>query len=268
MQDNKIYETIIIGAEPAGLALAESLSKEGLSVAVFSSNFIYNKNYALQNVDLIEKTCVYLSFTHGLFGVTAQDRFAVFGRSVVFATGTKPIKSSLKNINIVYKPQDIEIKDKRVPAVVFGNNDFAINAALEMSKQFRYVYLCSNTFDLSCSKRLATKLADTPNIVHLPSCNVIGCKNNKDGKLSEVSLDTYATIKASALVMSLGRIPDVPSFAKKFLAVDENGYAVVMSANESTKVPLVFAIGKVLKKSTKKDVNKVAQKLISYFKEA
>jgi thioredoxin reductase len=268
MQDNKIYETIIIGAEPDGLALAETLAKAGLSVAIFSSNFIHNKNYVLDTVDLVEKTCVYISFTHGLFGVTAADRSAIFGRSIVLATGTKPIKANLKSLHIAYKAQDVEIKDKHTPAVVFGNNALAVSSALEMSKQFRYIYLCSNTFELDCSKRLLTKLANTPNIVHLPGCNVIGCKNNKEGKLSEVALDTYATIKASALLMALGRTPDVPACAKKFLAVDEAGYAIVTAANESTKVPLVFAIGNVLKKPARKDINKIAQRLLSYFKES
>lgn len=265
MQNNKMYETIIIGAEPAGLALAEALAKEGLQVAIASSNFIYNKNYNLSGVDLIENTVLFLSFSHGLFGLTLADRSSIFGQSVVFATGTKPLKSNLKNSNISYKVQDILIKDKNAPVVVFGDNDQAVSSALELAKQFRYVYLCTNSFEFNCSKRLVNKLADVPNIVHLPGCNITSCKNDKEGKLVEVSLDTYTSIKTTALLLSLGRIPDVPAFAKRFLAVDENGYAIT-SNNESTKVPLVFALGGVLKKSTKKDISRVAQKLSAYFK--
>lgn len=266
MQD-KIYKVIILGGDPSGLALAEQLSQAKLPTALVSTNLVYKTSQDLTNIDIVEKQGIFLSFTHGLFGITLADRTSIFGESLVIATGTKPIKASLKNHNIIYKPSDIKGKYKHLPAVVFGNNDFAVEAALDFAKRFRYVYLCSDSFELACSKRLAKKIANTANIVHLPNSGLLSCKNDKSGQLSEIILQTYDSIKSSVLLISNGRLPDVPQFLKRYIKVNAAGYAEVKSNKESTLVPGVYAIGGVLEKSSKKDINNLAQGLVAKFKE-
>ena len=97
MQHTKIYDVIIIGASKQGLALAELLENTG-SVALVSSNFVHkSKKQPLPNTDLIENEVIYLSYIHGLFGVSLNNKDSLFGKRLVFATGTKPKKLNLKN---------------------------------------------------------------------------------------------------------------------------------------------------------------------------
>jgi len=264
-----IYETIIIGATPEGLDLAEQLSGEGRKTIIISSHFRYRTSkHKLEGVEQLEATAVFLSFSHGLFGVnveTTTSKGAVFGCNVVFATGTKPIKSSLKNSNIVYKAIDLIGKHKSEPVVIYGNNDTAVSYALDLAKRYCYVYLCTPDFELGNNKRLAKKINETANIVHLQGCNITGCKNDKEGKLVEVSLDTYTNITTKALVVALDRSPDIPSWTKRYLSVLPNGIADVTVNCESTLVPGVYAIGALSDKSAKKDIKKLATTLLTKF---
>ena len=147
-----IYETIIIGATPEGLDLAEQLSGEGRKTIIVSSHFKYRTTrHKLNGVELLEATAVFLSFSHGLFGVnveTTNSKGAIFGCNVVFATGTKPVKSVLKNQNIVYKAIDLVGKHKSEPVVIYGNNGTAVSYALDLAKKYCYVYLCTPDFEL------------------------------------------------------------------------------------------------------------------------
>lgn len=259
-----IYETIIIGATPDGLALAEQLSGDGRKILIVSSNFIYEqeKKYNLASVEKLEAEAVLLSYSHGLFGVnvvTGNSNGAVFGTNLVIATGTKPAKVNFKNQNIKYKSLDIKGRHKNEPAVVYGNNDAAAEYALDLAKRFYYVYICTKEMDLACSARLAKKLSETPNIAHLPGCNIMSCKNDKDGQLSGITLDTYATINATALVFATERSPDLPSFTKRYIGIDADGFAQVDTNNESLLVPGVYAVGKVCRKSSKRNIKKIAE---------
>jgi thioredoxin reductase len=160
----------------------------------------------------------------------------------VVAVGTKPIKSNLKNSNIRYNLNDLKAS-KTNPAVVVGNNTLAATYALAMAKKFKYVYLCSNTVELDCEAKYLKKLENTANIVHLPNCNIISCKNDKEGNLTEVQLDTYSTIRCTTLVMSLGRTPDNSGLSKRMLEIDSDGYIITKEFNQTTVVPNIYAIG-------------------------
>ena len=257
-----MYETIIIGATHEGLTLAEMLASPDRKIAVISSNFIYKtSSHKLENVQLVQATGIFLSYNHGLFDLstmTGSLKGHFCSPRLVLATGTKPIKTSLKNLNICYKPEDIVGKHKTKPAIVYGTTEEAAKYALDLSNRFGYLYFCTQGLELPCSKKLQKKVNETANIVHLPSCIVTGCKNNKEGQLSEVTLDAYATIKSSALVFALGRIPDFPNFTRKFIGQTSEGFADVTSQNESKLVPKFYAIGKLCAKTTKKDLNRLA----------
>jgi thioredoxin reductase len=259
-----IYDVIIIGATSEGLELAKKLSTSDKKVMLISSKFYNTVDF--QNVSLLEAEVVFLSYIRGLIGVNVMQgdtKGIIYGTSLVLATGTKPVKASLRNANIRYKAIDIPGKHKAEPVVVYGNNEEAALYALDLAKRFCYVYFCTKDFELNCSKRLQKKINETANIVHLPGCNIMSCKNDKNGKLIEVTLDTYATITTSALVCALGRTPDMPTFARKFIGVAEDGFVEIKDFNESKLVPGVYAVGDLCRTKAKKDLTKLATHLIN-----
>jgi thioredoxin reductase len=262
---SRVYKNIIVGATTEGLALAEELANDSNDIIVVSSNFIYGKKQ-IPGVEYHDAEAVYLQYSHGLFVLTVMRgvlKGTICGTNLILATGTKPIKTTLKNSNIYYKALDVPGRHKDQPVVVYGNTSDAATYALDLSKRFGYVYLCTKEFDLLCNQRLLKKVNDKANIVHLPGCSIMACKNDKNGKLAEVMLDTYATITSSSLIFAIGRLPDIPAFSKRYIELENDGFLKVNEHNESTLVPGVFAIGKLCKKYTKRDLKKLVEYLKS-----
>jgi thioredoxin reductase len=242
MSTNQLYDVIVIGASEEGINFCQQLLAKttGVKVALVSRSF--NRPVELDNITKINQEVIFSSYNRGLIGLTLADRSQIFGLNIVVAVGTKPIKSNLKNSNIRYNLNDLKAS-KTNPAVVVGNNTLAATYALAMAKKFKYVYLCSNTVELDCEAKYLKKLENTANIVHLPNCNIISCKNDKEGNLTEVQLDTYSTIRCTTLVMSLGRTPDNSGLSKRMIEIDSDGYIVTKEFNQTTVVPNIYAIG-------------------------
>lgn len=250
MPITQLYDVIIIGASEEGITFCEQLLAKaaGIKVALVSRSF--NREVEIEDLIKINKEVIFSSYSHGLIGLTLADRTQIFGINVVIAVGTKPTKSTLKNCNIRYNLNGLKAS-KSTPAVVVGNDNLAATYALSLSKKFKYVYLCSNTVELDCDTKYIKKLENTANIVHLPNCNIIGCKNDREGNLTEVQLDTYSSIRCSVLIMSLGRTPDSPGFSKRMLEIDSEGYIVTGNYNKTTVIPKIYAIGTCTKNAAK-----------------
>lgn len=259
---SQLYDVIVIGASEEGISFCEQLLAKtvGLKVALVSRNF--TRPVEIAGLTKITGEVIFSSYNRGMIGLTLHDRTQVFGINVVIAVGTKPIKSSLKNSNIQYNLTDLKTS-KSSPAVVVGNDNLAVNYALTMAKKFKYVYLCSSTIELDCNNKYLKKLENVANIVHLPNCNVIGCKNDKDGNLVEIQLDTYSAIRCSALVMSLGRTPDSSGLSKRMIEVDADGYIITKEFNTTTIVPKIYAIGTCTRSSTKNRLLPIVNHLIA-----
>jgi thioredoxin reductase len=261
MSTNQIYDVIIVGASEEGISFCKQLIAKttGIKVALVSKNF--NREIEIEGLTKIENEVIFSSYIHGLIGLTLADRTQIFGLNAVIAVGTKPIKSSLKNSNIRYNLVGLKAS-KSTPAVVVGHDNLAVNYALTMAKKFKYVYLCSDTLELTCDNKYIKKLENTANIVHLPNCNIVSCKNDKDGNLTEVQLDTYSSIRCSTLVMSLGRTPDNSGFSKRMLSTDSEGYIITRGFNTTTVIPSIYAIGTCTKNSTKNRLLPIINHLI------
>jgi thioredoxin reductase len=258
---SQLYDVIVIGASEEGISFCEQLLAKttGLQVALVSRNF--NRPVDIAGLTKIPGEVIFSTYNRGMIGLTLHDRTQIFGVNVVIAVGTKPVKSNLKNTNIHYNLLNIKAS-KTTPVVVAGNDNLAASYALALAKKFKYVYLCSNSVELNCDAKCIKKLENVANIVHLPNCNVLGCKNDKDGKLVEVQLDTYSSIRCSALVMSLGRIPDNPGLSKRMIEVDSNGYVITKGFNVTTIVPNIYAVGTCTKGGTKTRLVSVINHLI------
>lgn len=268
MQQNELYDVIILGASVEGITLAEYLNSRApeMKVAFVSKHFNFIKDVnKLSNIKLISGESVFSSFNHGVIILTLKDRSIVAGKNLVLATGGYSIKATadkFKNKNICYNPREITINPKNRPAVVYGNGSDAVNFALTMSKKFKYVYLCSDVFDLKCDTKLLNKLNNTANIVHLPNCSIASCKNDKDGNLQEVTLNTYDTIKCSALVLALGRKPHINGIDPKMIEVDADKYVKINTQHQTTRVNNIYAIGECTRHNTKRSITLVGNQLL------
>lgn len=266
MQKNQIYDIIVVGASLEGLALYTYLKSKSssLKVALISKHF---KNNSAKNILDSEWTAtteaLHINYVRGLYSIICTGNETYYSRYVVFATGSKPIMSQFKGNNIYYNVHDFKRSEKFLkPAVVVGEDQKAVDYALTLAKKFKYVYLCSPSLELYGDKKSMQKLNETVNIVHLPSCQVVSCKHNREGKLAEVTLDTYSTINCAALVFSLGRTPDVPNISRQLVSLTESGHIKVKAFNEFIPVPNLFAIGECSSHNTKNSISVVGKLLI------
>ncbi len=268
MLQNELYDIIILGASESGIALCEMIKAKSreTKIALVSKHFNYVKSTnKLLDTKLITGESVLLSYNHGAIILSLKDRSLVVGKNLVIATGGKPItvaKDVFKNINICYKPSEITVKSKNKPAVVYGDGELAVSYALDLAKKFKYVYLCSSAFELDCDSKLLHKLNNTANVVHLPNCHIASCKNDKSGKLEAITLDTYETIRCSALVLALGRLPDVSGVGTKMIELDQDKYIKINSLHQTTIVPAVYAIGECTRHNTKRSITTVCNHIL------
>jgi thioredoxin reductase len=251
MSTNQLYDIIVIGASEDGIKFCKQILDKTVDVKIALVSRSFNYPLDFTDLDIINKEVIFSSYNRGLIGLTLADKSTLFCKNIIIATGTKPVRSSLKNCNIQYNLNKV-VPSKSSPAVVFGNDDLAASYAIALSKKFKYVYLCTNILELSCSSKYIKKIENIANIVHLPNCNIIGCKNDKEGKLVEVQLDTYSSIRCTALIMSLGRTPDNPGLSKRMIETDSEGYIKIHPTNETTIIPTIYAIGSCVKDSKTK----------------
>ena len=263
---NELYDVVVLGASVEGIALCEYVKAKSpkTKVALVSRHFKFIKpNNKLADTVKIQGDSAFSSYNHGVVILTLKNRKTVVGKNLVIATGATPVRTtSLKNANICYNPRDLKDSSKTKPAVVYGSNSDAVSYALSMAKKFKYVYLCSKDMKLSCDAKLVKKLNATANVVYLPTCNIVSCKNNKEGHLSEITLDTYDTINCSALVLALGKTPDVNGIDTKMVELDQDKYIKTNTQHQSTKVPNIYAIGECTRHNTKRSITAVGSKLI------
>ena len=259
MTSNILYDVIVIGASEEGLNACKQLEST-LKIALVSRNF-NRPTTQLSNTDFYNKEVIFSSYNRGLLGVTLSDKTTLYCKNIIIAVGTKPIKSNLKNSNIYYNLNSLKAS-KNNPVVVFGSDDLAATYAITLSKKFKYVYLCTSSLGLNCKPKYIKKIENIANIVHLPNCNIIGCKNDKEGNLVEAHLDTYSSITCVAVVMSLGRVPDNSGLDKRMIEVDPENYIKVKEYNETTKIPNIFAIGGCTRTKSSHAVSNVINKIL------
>jgi len=269
MQQTNLYDIIIVGASKDGLKLAELLSGQPVKVALVSKTFnqIPKKHSILDNIIKITGEVVYSSYYHGLITFTLANGQKVVGQSAVIATGTKPTKPSyfsekLKNLPLCTKPVEALVHAKNNQIVVYGNTVEAIKYAIQLSKHFRYIYLCSEAFNLAGSDSLHKKLAGNTNIVHLPGCKIMSYKADKNNNLREVTLDTYSVIHCAAVVLACGRTPDSTGISDKMVELNSVGAIITDKFNRTTKVPNIYAIGECSTHSSKQSIMTVKNMLL------
>ena len=253
----QIYKNIIIGASIEGLQLAKMLPKDHTTL-IISQNFVYGVPDS--GIDTYEGTVVHLAYLKGLFGVTVQKASScetVYGLNLILATGTKPIEASFKHADVHYKAADVSGRHKLEVAVVYGSDADATDYALELSKKFCYVHLCTPGFNIPGTVKQIKQVANRANISHLPGCVITTYKANSEGKLTTVITDIYGSINASTLVIALGRKPDVPTWADSYIEVDSEGFLPI----KSTLVPRVFAVGALCKQYSTREARFIIETL-------
>ncbi|SIO58005.1 thioredoxin reductase (NADPH) [Bradyrhizobium erythrophlei] len=227
-----VYDVIVVGAGPAGLAAAVYAASEGLTVLVLDSRSFGGQAGASSRIEN------YLGFPTGISGqaltaraflqaqkfgaqfavpvsvmeldcsqpplhrVALNNGISIYGRTIVIASGARYRRPEIENLDrfegtgVSYWATPIEatLCEGRDIVLVGGGNS-AGQASVYLSAHARKVYLAvrSPGLDASMSRYLIDRIKATPNIELRVSTAVTGLSGDADGTLTGVDMTSRET---------------------------------------------------------------------------
>ena len=282
MANNNVYDTIVIGAGPAGLTSAIYLLRANKKVLILEKSTIGGgisstpliENYPgyvrISGEDLADNLFNQVSNLGGELEVWEVSKISrdddcwkldtdgpsFYGKTVIIATGTKyrrlglPREEDLIGHGICFcvTCDGAFFKDQTV-AVIGGGNS-AVTNALELSDICKKVYVIQNLSDLTSESILSEKLKAKENVditYNAVVKELIGEDELKQIKIVEGEEGKERTIDVDGMFISIGLVP-ATDFVKD--SVDLNKYNYIDATEDcNTNLDGVFVAGDVRNKA-------------------
>ena len=275
-QNNKIYDSIIIGAGPAGLSAAIYLKRANIDVLVVEKGAFGGKvnytaiidnylgeenvfgpdlafkfyNHAIENdVDIVSDDIINVTKKDQVFIVKSSDE-EYLAKTIIVASGTTDKKLDLVNANkfehhgISYCAVcDGPLYKNKTVAVIGGGNS-ALEESLYLANIASKVYLIHRREEFRGENKLVDKIKINSNIELKLSSTVVELLGND--KLETIKLSNGETLNVSALFPYIGQIANTNFLDFKNLC-NESGY-IIVNSNMETCVDGLFAAGDVTNK--------------------
>lgn len=269
-----IYDTIIIGGGPAGLASALYLLRDGRKVLIIEKETIGGtaastpliENYpgikAISGSDLTSAMFDQVDELGVDFEIEEVTDIKVDGdikevitedniykaKTIIIASGSSYRTLGLPNekelighgVHFCVACDGPFFKDKDI-AIVGGGNSACINA-YSMSNIASHVTILQNLDHLTCEQDLANKLEKCNNVDIIYNSKVTEYLSENDA-LTGLILQANGkeqTLKLDGVFLNIGLVPQ-NKFVNNKLDLDQRGYLV--SEDTTTKVPGVFVAG-------------------------
>lgn len=281
-QNNKIYDSIIIGAGPAGLSAAIYLKRANIDVLVIEKGAFGGKvnytavidnylgaekafgpdlafkfyNHAIENdVEIVSDDIINVTKKDQLFVIQSDDE-EYLAKTIIVASGTTDKKLDLVNANkfehhgISYCAVCDGPLYKNKDVAVLGGGNSALEEALYLTNITSKVYLIHRRNEFRGDKKVIEQIENNPKIILKLSLTIEELIGDKS--LEQIKLNNGEVINVSALFPYIGQIPNTQFLSFKNLC-NENGY-IIVNNNMDTNVPGLFAAGDVTNQKLKQVV--------------
>jgi len=275
-----IYDMIIIGNGPAGMAAGIYAGRAELDVAMIEKEPVFGgqiintyevDNYPglpmLSGVELamkfkehadkyvtatIEGKVEKIELDGDIKVICMENGDRLKTRTVVIATGagnaklSVPGEEELAGMGVSYCATCDGAFFKNKTVVVVGGGDVAVEDAIFLSRICAKVYLVHRRNELRAAKTLATHLFKCSNVEVLWDTVVesINGKNKvEDISLKNVKTSENSSVSADGIFIAVGNIPNSKEYLD-ILEADERGY-IKAGEDGKTNVPGIFAAGDV-----------------------
>lgn len=281
-QNNKIYDSIIIGAGPAGLSAAIYLKRANIDVLVIEKGAFGGKvnytavidnylgaektfgpdlafkfyNHAIENdVEIVSDDIINVTKKDQLFVIQSNDE-KYLAKTIIVASGTTDKKLDLANANkfehhgISYCAVCDGPLYKNKDVAVLGGGNSALEEALYLTNVTSKVYLIHRRNEFRGDKKVIEQIENNPKIILKLSLTIEELIGDKS--LEQIKLNNGEVINVSALFPYIGQIPNTQFLCFTNLC-NENGY-IIVNNNMDTNVPGLFAAGDVTNQKLKQVV--------------
>lgn len=275
-----VYDVIIIGSGPAGLAAAIYAKRAELNVIVIekaglSGGQIINTyevdNYPgtpgisgfelstkfREHADKLETKFVNGEVTNfSLEGdikvVTMDDNAEYKAKTVIIATGGAPRhlgvegEEKLSGMGVSYCATCDGAFFKNKSVAVVGGGDVAVEDAIFLARICKQVYVIHRRDQFRASKSITSRLLALENVTVLWDSvveRINGEENVENMVVKNVKSNETATIDVAGIFIAVGYLPNSETY-KMVVATDEAGY-IIAGENCETNIPGVFVAGDV-----------------------
>ena len=289
-----IYDLIIVGSGPAGLAAAIYAQRARLSTLVLEKEYMSGgqvvNTYEVDNypglpeiggfelgmkfrehAEKLGANFVNIEVRHigledeGRIKVIYTDREEYRARTLVLAMGAKhrmlglPGEKRLAGMGISYCATcDGAFFKGRTTAVV-GGGDVAVEDALFLARGCSKVYLIHRRDELRAAAVLQEQLKKCENVEFIWNSEISGIEGDDHLeclRLVDKQTGEERMLDADGLFIAVGTVPNT-AFITNLLQLDENGY-IVAGEDGKTNVPGIFAAGDVRTKQLRQIVTAVS----------
>ena len=285
---SRMFDTIIIGAGPAGLTAGIYLSRANKKVLIMEAkayggaiiNALNIENYpACPNIsgfNLANKMyeqakdlgCEFkfekvVDIKNGKVKKVITNKETYMAKTIIIATGTTYRELGIGEDKFIGKGLsfcatcDGNFYKEKVVAVVGGGNT-AIEDALYLSNIAKKVYLIHRRDTFRAFERDTQLLKKKDNVEFI--LNSVITKINGKESIESIEINNKDNILVNGLFIAIGQDP-LSSIFKKIIKVDENGY--IKSNNTLTNIRGIFVAGDVRSKKTRQLVTAVSDGAIA-----
>ncbi len=233
---NKMYDVIIIGAGPSGIASAIQLKRHGIDFLILEKEgeggllknaslvenypgfpkgitglklvVLFKKHLSKLGVGIKKGNVIDVNFRKGLYIIKTEKNIYT-SKYLIIASGTKPKTLNIKNYSHIkiyydiYKLFDIRKKD----IAIIGGGDVAFDYAVSLSKNGNNVYILHRGSKPSCVTTLLKKVLLKKNISYF--CNLKFEKIHKEKNKIIIECNGKRNFKVDYLIAAIGREPQL-----------------------------------------------------------
>ncbi len=289
---NTVYDVVIIGAGPAGLAAAIYAKRARLSCVViektggaggqalstyevdnypgmpgiggFELSQAFREHCDKLDVTFVTDEVVGIEAEHEIKQVFAQENNYEC-RSIIIATGARhaklnvPGEKEFSGMGVSYCATCDGAFFRNRTVVVVGGGDVAAEDAIFLARACAKVYVVHRRNEMRAAGTLQEALFALPNVEMIWNSTVeeiVGDDAVTGVVLKDVQTNTTSKIDVDGVFIAVGIIPNSNEFTGK-LAVNNEGY-IVAGEDCRTSIPGVYAAGDVREKQLRQIVTAVA----------